>query len=44
VRIEAEETIALGALKVIHGEVFDGSELLAAGDIKVWEEVGPNEK
>ncbi len=43
VRIETEEKIALGALKVIHGEVFDDSELLAAGDIKVWEDVGPNE-
>ena len=38
VRIETEKTFEFGAVKIIHGEVFAGDELLAAGDIKVWEE------
>lgn len=42
VRIETEEKCAFGALRLIHGEVFDGDELLAAGDIKVWENVDPD--
>jgi len=37
-RIETEKTFEFGAVKIIHGEVFAGDELLAAGDIKVWEE------
>jgi predicted hotdog family 3-hydroxylacyl-ACP dehydratase len=38
VRIETEKTFEFGAVKIIHGEVWDADELLAAGDIKVWEE------
>jgi len=44
VRIETEEKCAFGAIRLIHGEVFDGDELLAAGDIKVWEDVDPDGK
>ena len=44
VRIETEETCAFGAIRLIHGEVFDGDQLLAAGDIKVWEDVDPDGK
>lgn len=40
VRIETEEQFAFGAIRLIHGEVFAGPELLASGDIKVWEDVG----
>lgn len=39
VRIETEKTFEFGAIKMIHGEVYDGPELLAAGDIKVWEDL-----
>ena len=39
VRIETEKTFEFGAIKVIHGEVYDDRELLAAGDIKVWEDL-----
>lgn len=39
VRIETEKTFEFGAIKMIHGEVFDDRELLAAGDIKVWEDL-----
>jgi predicted hotdog family 3-hydroxylacyl-ACP dehydratase len=42
VRIETEMKLELGALKMIHGKVYDDLELLAAGDIKVWEDLGPN--
>lgn len=42
VRIETEEKVAFGAVRLIHGEVFDGDQLLAAGDIKVWEDVERN--
>lgn len=37
VRIETDITFVFGAMKVIHGEVYAGEDLLAAGDIKVWE-------
>jgi len=40
VRIETEKTFEFGAVKIIHGDVFAGDELLAAGDIKVWEDLG----
>lgn len=43
VRIETEEQFAFGAIRLIHGEIFAGEELLAAGDIKVWEDAGPDE-
>ncbi|EKD37034.1 MAG: acyl carrier protein dehydratase [uncultured bacterium] len=39
VRIETEKTFEFGAIKVIHGEVYNDRELLAAGDIKVWEDL-----
>ncbi len=38
--IEIEKTFEFGPVKIIHGEVFDGELLLAAGDIKVWEDLG----
>ncbi len=38
VRIETEKTFEFGAVKIIHGEVWAAGELLAAGDIKVWED------
>ena len=38
--IETDITFAFGAMKVVHGEVYAGTELLAAGDIKVWEDLG----
>ena len=44
VRIETEKTFAFGAIKVIHGEVYDGKQLLAAGDIKVWEDLSRDAK
>ncbi len=37
VRIETDISFVFGAMKVIHGEVYAGEDLLAAGDIKVWE-------
>ncbi len=37
VHIETDITFTFGAMKVVHGEVYIGKELLAAGDIKVWE-------
>lgn len=39
VLIETEKIFEFGAIKMIHGEVFDERELLAAGDIKVWEDL-----
>jgi predicted hotdog family 3-hydroxylacyl-ACP dehydratase len=39
-RIEIEKLFEFGPVKIIHGEVFDGDLLLAAGDIKVWEDLG----
>lgn len=39
VRIETEKTFEFGAIKMIHGEVYDDLELLAAGDLKVWEDL-----
>lgn len=44
VRIETEIKFALGALKMIYGKVYDDLQLLAAGDIKVWEDLDPNAK
>ena len=43
VRIETEKTFGFGAVTIIHGEVWDGEDLLAAGDIKVWEDPGQDE-
>lgn len=40
VSIETNITLVFGAIKVVYGEVFAGEELLAAGDIKVWEDLG----
>ena len=40
VRIETAITFRFGAIKLIHGEVYDDQKLLAAGDIKVWEDLG----
>lgn len=40
VRIETAITFRFGAIKLIHGEVYDDQKLLAAGDIKVWEDPG----
>lgn len=37
VQIETDILFTFGAMKVAHGEVFAGQELLAVGDIKVWE-------
>lgn len=39
-RVCTEKVFAFGAVKIIHGEVFAGDELLASGDIKVWENMG----
>lgn len=44
VRIETEKTFEFGPVKVIHGEVYDEETLLARGDIKVWEDLGPDVK
>ena len=38
VRIETEKTFSFGAVKIIRGGVFDADELLASGNIKVWED------
>lgn len=38
--ISTELTFTFGAVKIIHGEIFDGDTLLAEGDIKVWENPG----
>ena len=40
VLIETDKTFAFGAVKRIHGEVYAGKNLLAVGDIKVWEDLG----
>ncbi len=40
VYIETDIAFAFGAMKVVHGEVYAGAHLLAAGDIKVWEDLG----
>ena len=39
VRIETDKTFAFGAVKLVHGEVYAGKDLLAMGDIKVWEDL-----
>ncbi|MGB3223343.1 MAG: ACP dehydratase [Desulforhopalus sp.] len=43
VRIETEKTFEFGAVTIIHGEVLAGGELLATGDIKVWEDLGSDQ-
>ncbi len=35
-----ELTFTFGAVKIIHGQIFDGDTLLAEGAIKVWENPG----
>lgn len=40
VYIETDIAFTFGAMKVVHGEIYAGRELLAAGDIKVWEDLG----
>ena len=40
VSIATNITFVFGAVKVVSGEVHAGEELLAAGDIKVWEDLG----
>ncbi len=40
VYIETDIAFTFGSMKVVHGEVYAGAELLAAGDIKVWEDLG----
>jgi 3-hydroxyacyl-[acyl-carrier-protein] dehydratase len=40
VYIETDIVFTFGAMKVAHGEVYAGKELLAMGDIKVWEDLG----
>lgn len=37
VRIETDTAFVFGAMKVIHGSVYAGKDLLAEGDVKVWE-------
>lgn len=44
VRIETDKTFAFGAVKLVHGEVYAGKNLLATGDIKVWEELSEDAK
>lgn len=44
VQIETDIAFAFGAMKVVHGEVYGGKELLAVGDIKVWENLGHDGK
>ncbi len=39
-RIDIEKTFEFGAVKIIHGEIFDGDSLLVACDLKVWEDKG----
>lgn len=38
--IAIKKTMEFSAIKIIHGEIFAGKELLVEGDIKVWEDVG----
>lgn len=35
--VRVEKTFGFGPVSIIHGEVYHGSELLACGEIKVWE-------
>ena len=39
VTIETDVTMSFGAVKAVHGKVFAGKKLLAAGDLKVWEDL-----
>ena len=39
VQIKTDITLTFGAVKIIHGEVYAGKNLLAEGDIKVWEDL-----
>jgi predicted hotdog family 3-hydroxylacyl-ACP dehydratase len=36
-RIEIRKVFEFGAVRIIHGEVYAGGNLVAAGEIKVWE-------
>lgn len=40
ITISIEITFTFGAIKVVHGELFDGDMLLGEGDIKVWKNPG----
>ncbi len=44
VHIDTDVAFVFGAMKVVHGEVYAGRELLAVGDIKVWENLGRGAK
>ncbi len=44
VDIETDILFTFGAMKVVHGEVYAGKELLAMGDIKVWADLGKEAK
>jgi 3-hydroxymyristoyl/3-hydroxydecanoyl-(acyl carrier protein) dehydratase len=44
VYIETDIAFTFGAMKVVHGEVYAGKELLATGDIKVWQDLGKEAK
>jgi 3-hydroxyacyl-[acyl-carrier-protein] dehydratase len=39
-RVVTEKTFEFGAVKIIHGEIFCEDQLVAQGDIKVWEDLG----
>ena len=44
VQIKTDITLTFGAVKVIHGEVYAGQNLLAEGDIKVWADLRQDAK
>jgi 3-hydroxymyristoyl/3-hydroxydecanoyl-(acyl carrier protein) dehydratase len=44
VHIETDISFTFGSMKVVRGEVYSGKRLLAAGDIKVWEDLGNETK
>ncbi|WP_163335662.1 ACP dehydratase [Desulfopila sp. IMCC35008] len=39
-RVVTEKTFEFGAVKIIHGDLFCEEQLVAQGDIKVWEDLG----
>lgn len=38
--VAIKKTMEFGAIKIVHGEIFNGETLLAEGDLKVWEAPG----
>jgi predicted hotdog family 3-hydroxylacyl-ACP dehydratase len=38
--VHVKKTMEFGAVKILHGEIYDGETLLVEGDLKVWEAPG----